>query len=191
MSHRMPNPLGNMHAWAFPRNEADQDTEDSYSSTGLSRFGSIASVCGSDTVATSAIYSGRQQLCGRRSFDPSGRRGSCASNLETRMSGLNMRSSQGSLNEAHLNAASFICLPTQGSICYHRNQGTLPLLPPFRPGGSPHPGYGKDPGPSGLRTSEASFGYNPVISRFTFNVSDEMLTCFCAAPTAKLAPTPI
>ncbi|KAG1836730.1 hypothetical protein DFJ58DRAFT_864368 [Suillus subalutaceus] len=45
---------GNMHAWAFPRNEADQDTEDLYSSTGLSS-GLIASICGSDTSATSSI----------------------------------------------------------------------------------------------------------------------------------------
>jgi hypothetical protein len=105
-----------------------------------------------------------------------------ASNLETRMSGLNMRSSQGSLNEAHLNAAS--------SFAYQHREHLLSQEPGYSspastvsPGGSPHPGYGKDPGPSGLRTSEASFGYNPVISHFTSNVSDEMLTCFCAAPT--------
>ncbi|KAG1855240.1 hypothetical protein F4604DRAFT_1932301 [Suillus subluteus] len=118
----------NMHAWAFPRNEADQDTEDSYSSIGLSRFGPIASFCGSDTSATSAIYSDVSSCVAVDHFDPNGRRGSCASNLGTRMSGLNMRSSQGSLNEAHLNAAS-------SSVS---------------PAGSPHPGYGKDPGPSGL-----------------------------------------
>ncbi|KAG1848973.1 hypothetical protein DFJ58DRAFT_795724 [Suillus subalutaceus] len=29
---------GNVHTWAFPRNEADQDTEDSYSSTCTSNF---------------------------------------------------------------------------------------------------------------------------------------------------------
>jgi hypothetical protein len=67
---------GNMHAWAFPRNEADQDTEDSYSSTGLSRFGSIASICGSDTSATSAIYSDVSSCVGVDHFDPNGRRGS-------------------------------------------------------------------------------------------------------------------
>lgn len=153
---------GNMHTWAFPRNEADQDTEDSYSSTGLSRFGSIASVCGSDTSsATSAIYSDVSSCVGVDHFDPNGRRGSCASNLETRMSGLNMRSSQGSLNEAHLNAAS--------SFAYQHREHLLSQEPGYTtpastvsPGGSPHPGYGKDPGPSGLRTSEASFGYNPL-----------------------------
>jgi hypothetical protein len=152
---------GNMHAWAFPRNEADQDTEDSYSSTGLSRFGSIASICGSDTSATSAIYSDVSSCVGVDHFDPNGRRGSCASNLETRMSGLNMRSSQGSLNEAHLNAAS--------SFAYQHREHLLSQEPGYSspastvsPGGSPHPGYGKDPGPSGLRTSEASFGYNPL-----------------------------
>lgn len=153
---------GNMHAWAFPRNEADQDTEDSYSSTGLSRFGSIASICGSDTSsATSAIYSDVSSCVGVDHFDPNGRRGSCASNLETRMSGLNMRSSQGSLNEAHLNAAS--------SFAYQHREHLLSQEPGYTtpastvsPGGSPHPGYGKDPGPSGLRTSEASFGYNPL-----------------------------
>jgi hypothetical protein len=67
---------GNMHAWAFARNEADQDTEDSYSSTGLSRFGSIASICGSDTSATSAIYSDVSSCVGIDHFDPNGRRGS-------------------------------------------------------------------------------------------------------------------
>ncbi|KAG0701358.1 hypothetical protein DFH29DRAFT_571974 [Suillus ampliporus] len=151
---------GNMHSWAFPRNETDQDTEDSYS--GLSRFGSIASICGSDTSATSAIYSDVSSCVGVDHFDPNGRRGSCASNtLETRMSGLNMRSSQGSLNEAHLNAAT--------SFAYQHREHLLSQDPGYSspastvsPGGSPHAGYGKDPGPSGLQTSDASFGYNPL-----------------------------
>ncbi|KIK35593.1 hypothetical protein CY34DRAFT_109842 [Suillus luteus UH-Slu-Lm8-n1] len=60
----------NMHAWPFARNDADQDTEDSYSSTGLSRFGSIASICGSDTSATSAIYSDVSSCVGIDYFDP-------------------------------------------------------------------------------------------------------------------------
>ncbi|KAG1795885.1 hypothetical protein EV424DRAFT_1597200 [Suillus variegatus] len=68
--------LGNLHAWAFPRNEADQDTEDLYSSTGLSRSGSIASICGSDTSATSAIYSDVSSCVGVDHFDSNGRRGS-------------------------------------------------------------------------------------------------------------------
>lgn len=98
------------------------------------------------------------------------------------MSGLNMRSSQGSLNEAHLNAAS--------SFSYQHREHLLSQEPGYSspastvsPGGSPHPGYNKDPGPSGLRTSEVSFGYNPVINHFTSNVSDEMLMCGYAAPT--------
>ncbi|KAG1791205.1 uncharacterized protein HD556DRAFT_1445471 [Suillus plorans] len=152
---------GNLHAWAFPHNEADQDTEDSYSSTGLSRFGSIASICGSDTSATSAIYSDVSSCVGVDHFDSNGRKGSCASNLETRMSGLNMRSSQGSLNEAHLNAAS--------SFSYQHREHLLSQEPGYSsptstvsPGRSPHSGYSKDPGPSGLRTSEVLFGYNPL-----------------------------
>jgi hypothetical protein len=77
-SHVLPDAEspGNMHAWAFAHNEADQDTEDSYSSTGLSRFGSIASICGSDTSATSAIYSDVSSCVGVDHFDPNGRRGS-------------------------------------------------------------------------------------------------------------------
>ncbi|KAG1814708.1 uncharacterized protein BJ212DRAFT_1361616 [Suillus subaureus] len=39
------------------RRFADQDMEDSYTSNGLSRFSSIASICGNDTSVTSAIYS--------------------------------------------------------------------------------------------------------------------------------------
>ncbi|KAG1735155.1 uncharacterized protein EDB91DRAFT_1295947 [Suillus paluster] len=152
---------GNMQSWAWPRSETDQDTEDSYSSTGLSRFGSIASMCGSDTSATSAIYSDVSSCVGVDHFDPNGRRGSCASNsLETRMSGLNMRSSQGSLNEAHLNAAT--------SFYQHREHllsqepGYTSPASTISPGGSPHAAYGKDPGPSGLRTSETAFGYNSL-----------------------------
>lgn len=42
---------------ALPCNKADQDMEDSYTSNGLSRFSSIANICGNDTSVTSAIYS--------------------------------------------------------------------------------------------------------------------------------------
>lgn len=68
----------NLHSWAFPRNDTDQDTEDSASSIGLSRFGSIASACGSDTSATSAIYSDVSSCVGidHITFDPHVRRGS-------------------------------------------------------------------------------------------------------------------
>ncbi|KAG1894494.1 uncharacterized protein F5891DRAFT_1255185 [Suillus fuscotomentosus] len=185
--------IRNLHAWAFPRNEADQDAEDSYSSTGLSRYGSIASICGSDTSATSAIYSDVSSCVGIDHFDSNGRRGSCASNLETRMSGLNMRSSQRSLNEAHLNAAS--------SFSYQHREHLLSQVPRMKrvirrseddlslsgcrerlissthssststvsPGGSPHSGYSQDPGPSGLRTSEVLFCYNPLPPETTAN----------------------
>ncbi|KAG2091207.1 uncharacterized protein F5147DRAFT_723988 [Suillus discolor] len=160
--------LGNLHAWAFPRNEADQDAEDSYSSTGLSRSSSIASICGSDTSATSAIYSDVSSCVAVDHFDSNGTRGSCASNLETRMSGLNMRSSQGSLNEAHLNAAS--------SFSYQHREHLLSQEPghssptsTVSPGGSPHSGYSQDPGPSGLRTSEVLFCYNPLPPETTAN----------------------
>ncbi|KAG1894475.1 uncharacterized protein F5891DRAFT_1255166 [Suillus fuscotomentosus] len=151
----------NLHAWAFPRNEADQDTEDSNSSTGLSRFGSIASICGSDTSATSAIYSDVSSCVGVDHFDSNGRKGSCASNLETRMSGLNMRSSQGSLNEAHSNAASSFSYQHREHLSSQEPGYSSPTST-VSPGGSPHSGYSKDPGPSGLRTSEVLFGYSPL-----------------------------
>ncbi|KAG1880151.1 hypothetical protein F4604DRAFT_521187 [Suillus subluteus] len=80
-----------------------------------------------------------------------------ASNFETRMSSLNIQSGQRSLNEAHLNAASSFAYQHRE----HRSQVLFPCLHCFTRG-SPHPGYGKDPGSSGLRTSEASFGYNPL-----------------------------
>jgi hypothetical protein len=71
----------NLNTWAFPRHETDQDTEESVSSIGLSRFGSIASACGSDTSATSAIYSDVSSCVGadHMVFDTNARRGSwCA-----------------------------------------------------------------------------------------------------------------
>ncbi|OJA09198.1 hypothetical protein AZE42_00706 [Rhizopogon vesiculosus] len=153
----------NLHTWAFPRNETDQDTEDSVSSIGLSRFGSIASACGSDTSATSAIYSDVSSCVGvdHMAFDPNARRGSCASNslLETRMSSLNMRSSQGSINEAHLKAASSSLAYPHREHLLSQERGYSSPASTVSPVGSPH---GKDPGPFGLRTSEHPFGYNSV-----------------------------
>ena len=47
--------IAQLQRWSFPRpRETDQDTEDSGSYSGLSRFGSVASVTGSDS---SAMYS--------------------------------------------------------------------------------------------------------------------------------------
>jgi hypothetical protein len=82
--------------------------------------------------------------------------------LETRMSSLNMRSSQGSLNEAHLKAAT-------SSLAYPHHEHLLPQergyaspASTISPVGSPHAAHGKDPGSFGLRTGENTFGYNHV-----------------------------
>jgi hypothetical protein len=71
----------NLHTWAFPRHEIGQDTEELVRSIGLSRFSSIASACGSDTSARSAIYSAVSSCVGadHMVFDTNARRGSwCA-----------------------------------------------------------------------------------------------------------------
>jgi len=81
--------------------------------------------------------------------------------LETRMSGLNMRSSQGSINEAHLKAASSLAYPHREHLLPQDRGYTSPTST-VSPVGSPHIAHGKDPGPFGLRTSGNTFGYNSV-----------------------------
>ncbi|KIK97125.1 hypothetical protein PAXRUDRAFT_10369 [Paxillus rubicundulus Ve08.2h10] len=154
-----------LQGFSFPRSrEADQDTEDSGSVGGLSRFGSMSG--GSDS---SVIYSDVSS-CGpvdHMGYDLNARRGSCAP-LEMRMSGLNMstRSSQGSLNEAHLNAAAALSRSHRENVARqeHPSEGTGGYTSPAStatPGVSPHVRHVKDPGPSGLR-SEAVYGYSPL-----------------------------
>jgi len=65
-----------LQRWSFPRSrEPDQDTEDSGSYSGLSRFGSVASVSGSES---SAMYSDVSSCVAvdHMGYDPSIRRGS-------------------------------------------------------------------------------------------------------------------
>ncbi|KAF9222709.1 hypothetical protein BS17DRAFT_178006 [Gyrodon lividus] len=169
------SPAGHMHSpemavlqgWSFPRSrETDQDTEDSGSVGALSRFGSVASISGSES---SAMYSDVSSCVAveHMGYDPNARRGSSAPGtcLEMRMSGLNMssRSSQGSLNEAHLNAAAAISYPHRENVARqeHPSEVTGGYASPTStasPAGSPHVRHVKDPGPSGLR-SEAVYEY--------------------------------
>lgn len=81
--------------------------------------------------------------------------------LESRMSGLNMRSSQGSINEAHLKAASSLAYPHREHLLPQDRGYTSPTST-VSPVGSPHIAHGKNPGPFGLRTSGNAFGYNSV-----------------------------
>lgn len=81
--------------------------------------------------------------------------------LETRMSSLNMRSSQGSINEAHLKAASSLAYPHRERLLSQERGYTSPAST-VSSVGSPHNAHGKDPSPFGLRTSENPFGYNSV-----------------------------
>jgi hypothetical protein len=81
--------------------------------------------------------------------------------LKTRMSSLNMRSSQGSLNEAHLKA-------TTSSLAYPHYEHLLPQergyaspASTISPVGSPHAAHGKA-GPFGLWTGENTFGCDTV-----------------------------
>ncbi|KAF8838818.1 hypothetical protein BDN67DRAFT_1012812 [Paxillus ammoniavirescens] len=167
------SPSGHMHSpemavlqgFSFPRSrETDQDTEDSASVGGLSRFGSMSG--GSDS---SVMYSDASS-CGpvdHMGYDSNARRGSCAP-LEMRMSGLNMstRSSQGSLNEAHLNAAATLSRSHRDNVVRqeHPSEVTGGYASPAStatPGGSPHVRHVKDPGPSGLR-SETVYEYSPL-----------------------------
>lgn len=72
--------IAQLHRWSFPRSrEPDQDTEDSGSYSGLSRFGSVASVSGSES---SAMFSDVSSCVAvdHIGYDPSTRRASwCAS----------------------------------------------------------------------------------------------------------------
>ena len=68
--------IAQLQRWSFPRpRETDQDTEDSGSYSALSRFGSVASVSGSDS---SAMYSDVSSCVAADhiAYDPSTRRGS-------------------------------------------------------------------------------------------------------------------
>lgn len=68
--------ISQLQGWSFPRSrEPDQDTEDSGSYSGLSRFGSVASVSGSES---SAMYSDVSSCVAvdHMGYDPSTRRGS-------------------------------------------------------------------------------------------------------------------
>lgn len=66
--------IAQLQRWSFPRSrETDQDTEDSGSYSALSRFGSVASISGSDS---SAVYSDVSSCVDHLGYDPSTRRGS-------------------------------------------------------------------------------------------------------------------
>ncbi|KAH0827404.1 hypothetical protein J3R83DRAFT_4060 [Lanmaoa asiatica] len=138
-----------MQRWSFPRpRDTDQDTEDSGSYSAFSRFGCVAV----DHVG----------------YDASTRRGSCASGsyLEMRLSGLNMtsRSSQGSLNEAHLNAAAALAYRDKLARQEHPPEmigGYVSPASTASPGTSPHLRQVKEPAPSGLR-SESIYEYSPL-----------------------------
>jgi len=77
------------------------------------------------------------------------------------MSGLNMRSSQGSINEAHLKAATSLPYPHREHLL-SQERGYASPASTVSPTGSPHMTHGKDPGPFGLRTSDNAFGYTSV-----------------------------
>ncbi|KAG9316276.1 hypothetical protein JVU11DRAFT_2306 [Chiua virens] len=159
--------IAQLQRWSFPRSrEPDQDTEDSGSYSGLSRFGSVASVSGSDS---SAIYSDVSSCVAvdHMGYDPSTRRGSCASGnfLELRLSGLNMtgRSSQGSLGEAQLNAAA---LAYRDKLARQEHSsdvigGYISPASTASPGTSSHVRPVKEAVPSGLR-SEGIYDYSPL-----------------------------
>ncbi|KAF9231731.1 hypothetical protein BU15DRAFT_82056 [Melanogaster broomeanus] len=170
---RMQSPdVAALHRWSFPRSrETDQDTEESGSYYGLSRFGSVASISGSES---SAMYSDVSSCVAvdHMAYDPNVRRGSCASGsgLETRMSVLNMstRSSQGSLNnEGHLNALATRSYSHRDGVARQELPSEVTggfTSPPSTasPGGSPHVRHVKEPGPSGLRR-ETGYEYGPLV----------------------------
>ncbi|KAH7920790.1 hypothetical protein BV22DRAFT_1097614 [Leucogyrophana mollusca] len=160
--HTQQSDIAAMHRWSFPRGTGDDhDTEDSASYSGLSRFGSVTSIAGSES---SALYS---DVSSAAAFDPHGRRGSCASGhfLERGMSDLNMnsRSSQGSLNEAHMNAATSLAARPSHQKTMARPDGGGYRSPSstISPGSSPHVQEG---GPSSLRTGEVPYGYNHLVA---------------------------
>ncbi|KAN0090786.1 hypothetical protein V8E55_004352 [Tylopilus felleus] len=160
--------IAQLQRWSFPRSrEPDQDTEDSGSYSGLSRFGSVASVSGSDS---SAMFSDVSSCVAvdHMGYDPSTRRGSCASGsyLEMRLSGLNMtgRSSQGSLNEAQLNTAAALAYRDKLARQEHPSDAIGGYVSPAStasPGTSPHIRQVKESAPSVLR-SEGIYDYSPV-----------------------------
>ncbi|KAF8555320.1 hypothetical protein OG21DRAFT_1602978 [Imleria badia] len=161
--------IAQLQRWSFPRSrEPDQDTEDSGSYSALSRFGSVASVSGSDS---SAMFSDVSSCVAvdHIGYDPSTtRRGSCASGnyLEMRLSGLNMtgRSSQGSLNEAQLNAAATLAYRDKLARQEHPSEAIGGYVSPAStasPGTSPHVRQVKEPGLSALR-SEGIYDYGPL-----------------------------
>jgi hypothetical protein len=82
--------------------------------------------------------------------------------LETRMSSLNMRSSQGSLNEAHLKAATSSLAYPHHEYLLPQERGYASPASTISPVGSPHAAHGKDPGPFVLRMGENTFDCDPV-----------------------------
>ncbi|KAH7888470.1 hypothetical protein F5I97DRAFT_1804323 [Phlebopus sp. FC_14] len=168
-AHVQANDIAMMQRWSFPQTrESDQDTEDSGSFTGLSRFGSIGSLSGSESSGTSAMYSDVSSCV---AVDHMGyeRRASCASGnyLEMRMSGLNMRSSQGSISEAHLSPTVTLPYARRDSIVQQEQSsevigGYASPTPTASPGGSPHVRHVKDPGPSRLGR-ESVCNFDPVL----------------------------
>ncbi|KAH7913485.1 hypothetical protein BJ138DRAFT_1221171 [Hygrophoropsis aurantiaca] len=157
-----PSDLAAMQQWTFARGSDDHDTEDSASYSGLSRFGSVTSIAGSES---SAFYS---DVSSAAAFDPHGRRSSCASGhfLERGMSDLNMnsRSSQGSLNEAHLNAAKALTSrsPLQKTMARQDTGGYCSPSSTASPGGSPHT---QDTASSAMQPGDVSYGYNNLARR--------------------------
>jgi len=83
-----PGALSSLPAYLFSRRPEDQDAEDDGTSASYSRFGSIASLAGSESSSTSAYYS----EVGSAGFDPEVRRGSCSApgQIMELMSGLDV-----------------------------------------------------------------------------------------------------
>lgn len=86
--------------------------------------------------------------------------------LEMRLSGLNMtgRSSQGSLNEAHLNAASALTYRDKLGRQDHSSEtigGYVSPASTATPGSSSHIRQVKEPAPSTLR-NDGIYDYGPV-----------------------------
>ncbi|KAF8441623.1 hypothetical protein L210DRAFT_2083431 [Boletus edulis BED1] len=157
--------IAQMQQWSFPRSrEPDQDTEDSGSCSGFSRFGSVASVSGSES---SAMYSDVSSCVAvdHIGYDPSTRRGSCAPGnyLEMQLSTLNMtgRSSQGSLNEAQLSTAAALAYRDKLARQEDTIGGYVSPASTASPGTSPLIRQVKESAPSALR-NESIYDYGPL-----------------------------